>query len=250
MSCGVIAGVAWPWLRDGLDGVVTIDDERAAVAMRDLLWAEGIRAGESGAAGFAALDRPSPRRRRRFRPRRPRSCRPRPACSSCRPRAPTDPDELGPRSSVRRSGAEAPRGGVLASLDLSDPLSDVRARWTPGPPEAHRGQSIVPSPYCCVSPLTVSGRAVTRAPRDETVTGTADRADGARAPLHDRRHARRRAVPVAADRPEDVGELRRSPVTSIIPRARAGGLDVAVHVDLRPRPLPGRGWREGVRRRA
>ena len=54
MSCGVLAGVAWPWLSGGLDAVVTVDDARGAEAMR-ALHAAGITAGESGAAGLAGL---------------------------------------------------------------------------------------------------------------------------------------------------------------------------------------------------
>ena len=54
LNCGTASAVAWPWLRRGLDAVVTVADERAVEAMRALA-AEGVVAGETGAAGAAAL---------------------------------------------------------------------------------------------------------------------------------------------------------------------------------------------------
>jgi len=54
LNCGTPATVAWPILRDGVDVFTTIDDERAADAMRRLADA-GIVAGESGAAGLGGL---------------------------------------------------------------------------------------------------------------------------------------------------------------------------------------------------
>jgi len=54
LACGSMASVAWPWLSRGLDGVITIDDERAAEAM-GLLADRGVVSGESGAAGLAGL---------------------------------------------------------------------------------------------------------------------------------------------------------------------------------------------------
>jgi diaminopropionate ammonia-lyase len=54
LNCGTASTVAWPWLRRGLDGVVTVADERAMEAMRALA-AEGVVAGETGAAGAAGL---------------------------------------------------------------------------------------------------------------------------------------------------------------------------------------------------
>jgi diaminopropionate ammonia-lyase len=45
---------AWPELRDGLDVVVTLEDERAREAMRRLAD-ERIVSGETGAAGLAAV---------------------------------------------------------------------------------------------------------------------------------------------------------------------------------------------------
>jgi diaminopropionate ammonia-lyase len=54
LNCGTLSSLAWPWLSRGLDGVVAVEDDRAAEAMR-LLAANGIESGESGAAGLAAL---------------------------------------------------------------------------------------------------------------------------------------------------------------------------------------------------
>jgi diaminopropionate ammonia-lyase len=54
LNCGTLSTLAWPWLRRGLDAVVTVDDERAAEAMRALAK-QGVVSGESGAAGLAGL---------------------------------------------------------------------------------------------------------------------------------------------------------------------------------------------------
>jgi diaminopropionate ammonia-lyase len=54
LNCGTLSAVAWPWLENGLDAVVTVGDERAAEAMRRLSGL-GIVSGESGAAGLAGL---------------------------------------------------------------------------------------------------------------------------------------------------------------------------------------------------
>jgi len=54
LNCGRIATVAWPVLRDGLRGVVAVEDEWARRAMV-MLSSEGLRIGESGVAGAAAL---------------------------------------------------------------------------------------------------------------------------------------------------------------------------------------------------
>jgi diaminopropionate ammonia-lyase len=54
LNCGTASTTAWPWLRRGLDGVVTLTDERAVDGMRALA-AEDVVAGETGAAGAAAL---------------------------------------------------------------------------------------------------------------------------------------------------------------------------------------------------
>ena len=54
LNCGTPSLSAWPALRDGLDAVVAVADERARQAMRDLAGA-GIVAGETGAAALAGL---------------------------------------------------------------------------------------------------------------------------------------------------------------------------------------------------
>jgi diaminopropionate ammonia-lyase len=54
LNCGTASSTAWPWLQRGFDGVVTVEDGRAEEAMR-VLAAEGVVAGETGAAGTAAL---------------------------------------------------------------------------------------------------------------------------------------------------------------------------------------------------
>jgi diaminopropionate ammonia-lyase len=60
--------VAWPLLQSGLDVVLTVDDDAARNAMRDLC-AVGIEAGETGAAALAGAeeivhrDRPTVRHR-------------------------------------------------------------------------------------------------------------------------------------------------------------------------------------------
>jgi diaminopropionate ammonia-lyase len=54
LNCGTPSLAAWPALRDGLDAVVAVADDRARQAMRDLA-AAGIVAGETGAAALAGL---------------------------------------------------------------------------------------------------------------------------------------------------------------------------------------------------
>lgn len=54
LNCGTASPIAFPVLKDGLDAVVAFDDEWAEEAMR-LLAAEGIVAGETGAASLATL---------------------------------------------------------------------------------------------------------------------------------------------------------------------------------------------------
>ena len=54
LNCGTVSHTAWPWLRRGIDLVVTVEDPRAEEAMRALA-AEGVVAGETGAAGAAGL---------------------------------------------------------------------------------------------------------------------------------------------------------------------------------------------------
>ncbi|AHI00047.1 hypothetical protein KALB_6688 [Kutzneria albida DSM 43870] len=53
LNCGTPSSIAWPWLRDGLDGAVSVDEEQAARAM-EVLAAAGINAGPCGAATLAA----------------------------------------------------------------------------------------------------------------------------------------------------------------------------------------------------
>ena len=55
LNCGTPSLVAWPFLAGGLDWCVTVDDGRAAEAMRHLA-AEGVVSGETGAASLAGLE--------------------------------------------------------------------------------------------------------------------------------------------------------------------------------------------------
>jgi diaminopropionate ammonia-lyase len=54
LNCAEISIAAWPSLRDGIQGMVTVDDGEAAAAMGELAQA-GLAIGESGAAPLAAL---------------------------------------------------------------------------------------------------------------------------------------------------------------------------------------------------
>jgi rhodanese-related sulfurtransferase len=54
LDCARPSAVAWPVLRDGLYGTVTVTDEQAAAAVRELA-SHGLAIGESGAAALAAL---------------------------------------------------------------------------------------------------------------------------------------------------------------------------------------------------
>jgi diaminopropionate ammonia-lyase len=54
MDCATPSAAAWPTLRDGLVGVITVSDEEAWQAMRDLAD-HGVTAGDCGAATVAAL---------------------------------------------------------------------------------------------------------------------------------------------------------------------------------------------------
>jgi len=54
LDCAEISAAAWPFLRDGIRGTVTVDDDEAAAAMRELA-AHGLAIGESGAAPLAGL---------------------------------------------------------------------------------------------------------------------------------------------------------------------------------------------------
>lgn len=54
LDCAAVSAAAWPSLRDGIAGTVTIDDVEAAAAMAELASA-GLAIGECGAAPLAAL---------------------------------------------------------------------------------------------------------------------------------------------------------------------------------------------------
>ena len=54
LNCGTPSTAAWPYLRDGVEAFLAVEDDQAREAMR-LLAAEGIVSGESGAAGLAGL---------------------------------------------------------------------------------------------------------------------------------------------------------------------------------------------------
>ncbi len=54
LDAGTPSAAAWPTLADGLAGAIVVGDAEADRAMRDLA-ANGIEAGESGAAGLAGL---------------------------------------------------------------------------------------------------------------------------------------------------------------------------------------------------
>jgi diaminopropionate ammonia-lyase len=54
LNCGTPSLIAFPFLRDGIDAYVTVDDARALDAVRALA-AEGLISGETGASGLAGL---------------------------------------------------------------------------------------------------------------------------------------------------------------------------------------------------
>ena len=54
LNCATPSLVAWPLVSEGLDLYVAIEDARVPEAMR-LLAADGIAAGETGAAGLAGM---------------------------------------------------------------------------------------------------------------------------------------------------------------------------------------------------
>jgi diaminopropionate ammonia-lyase len=54
LNCGSPSPVAWPWVSNGFDGFLAIDDDAARAGMRALA-AEGIVSGETGASGAGAL---------------------------------------------------------------------------------------------------------------------------------------------------------------------------------------------------
>jgi diaminopropionate ammonia-lyase len=49
-----VSAAAWPSLRDGIHGTITVSDDEAHAAMRELA-AAGLAIGDSGAATLAAL---------------------------------------------------------------------------------------------------------------------------------------------------------------------------------------------------
>jgi diaminopropionate ammonia-lyase len=53
LNCGTVSALAWPVLRDGLDGAVTVSDDQAAAAVDDLARL-GVDSGPCGAATLAA----------------------------------------------------------------------------------------------------------------------------------------------------------------------------------------------------
>ena len=54
LDCAEVSEAAWPALRDGIHGTITVSDEEARAAMRELASA-GLAIGESGAAPLAGL---------------------------------------------------------------------------------------------------------------------------------------------------------------------------------------------------
>ena len=54
LDCAAVSPAAWPSLRHGIAGTVTVSDDEAGAAMRELA-ANGLRIGESGAAPLAGL---------------------------------------------------------------------------------------------------------------------------------------------------------------------------------------------------
>jgi diaminopropionate ammonia-lyase len=56
LDCAEVSAVAWPVLRDGIDGTVTVDDAEVRFAVRELAES-GLVIGESGAAPLAGLRR-------------------------------------------------------------------------------------------------------------------------------------------------------------------------------------------------
>ena len=56
MDCARVSDGAWPELRDGIESVITVSDEEARAALREL-HALGLRIGDCGAAPLAALRR-------------------------------------------------------------------------------------------------------------------------------------------------------------------------------------------------
>ncbi len=54
LNAGLPSEIAWPWVSQGIDAFIAVDDHRALAAI-DILASEGIPAGETGAAGLAGI---------------------------------------------------------------------------------------------------------------------------------------------------------------------------------------------------
>ncbi|GAA0396234.1 diaminopropionate ammonia-lyase [Streptomyces luteireticuli] len=54
LNCGTLSGLAWPYLRDGLDAAVAVTDAESTTAARDLT-ALGVSSGPCGAAALAGV---------------------------------------------------------------------------------------------------------------------------------------------------------------------------------------------------
>ena len=54
LNCGTVSSLAWPVLRDGLDAAVTVTDDEALAASRDLATL-GVSSGPCGAATLAGV---------------------------------------------------------------------------------------------------------------------------------------------------------------------------------------------------
>ena len=59
LDCAEVSAAAWPLLRDGLAGTITVSDAETAAAMAELAG-RGLRIGECGAAPLAALRKAGP----------------------------------------------------------------------------------------------------------------------------------------------------------------------------------------------
>lgn len=54
LNCGTISSLAWPYVKDGLDGAIAITDEQDILAAKDLAKMQ-VKAGPCGASGLAGL---------------------------------------------------------------------------------------------------------------------------------------------------------------------------------------------------
>jgi diaminopropionate ammonia-lyase len=99
LDCAEVSAAAWPVLRDGIHGTVTVDDREVRAAMRELATA-GLAIGESGAAPLAAL----------------RALAAEPGCAALR-----ESVELGPGTSVLLVATEGPTDPVTYRVALNTP---------------------------------------------------------------------------------------------------------------------------------